>query len=69
MRSEFAEWLDQMQHVADVDNVTVAARHVDVLDYYFKAKKTPNEAFQEYKRFLDRWNALTDNGRNTAATP
>lgn len=67
MRSEFAEWLDQMQHVADTENITVAARHYDLLDYQFKTKMTPEKAFAEYKRFLVRWNAITDNGRNTEA--
>jgi predicted metallo-beta-lactamase superfamily hydrolase len=67
MRSEFTEWLDQMQHVADADNVTVAARHFDVLDYYFKSKKTPEEAYQDYTKFLKRWNALTNSGQNTEA--
>ncbi len=69
MRSEFAEWLDQMQHVADKDNLIVQARHFDCLDYYFKVGKTPQQAFTEYKNnFLPRWNALTNNGRNTEAT-
>jgi hypothetical protein len=26
MRSEFCEWLDQMQHIADKENVIVQAR-------------------------------------------
>lgn len=67
MRSEFAEWLDQIQHVADEENVTVAARHFDVLDYYFKAKMTPEKAFSDYKKFIQRWNAITENGKNTEA--
>lgn len=67
MRSEFSEWLDQMQHVADADGITVAARHFDVLDYYFKSGKTPEEAQEDYKKFLQRWKALTDNGKNTEA--
>lgn len=70
MRSPFAEFLDQMQHVADAENITVAARHVDVLDYYFKSKKTPEKAFADYRdNFLPRWNAITCNGKYTEATP
>ena len=69
MRSEFCEFLDQMQHVADADGVTVAARHHDVLNYYFKMKYEPAKAYHEYKNnFLPRWNAITDNGKNTEAT-
>jgi hypothetical protein len=68
MRSEFAEFLDQMQHVADTENVTVAARHCDVLEYYFKSKMTPTDAFKQYKKFLVRWNAITQNGKFTEAT-
>lgn len=69
MRSEFAEWLDQMQHIADADNITVAARHHDVLDYYFKIKLTPQDAYKRYKtQFLPRWNAITQNGRFTEAS-
>ncbi len=68
MRSEFAEFLDQMQHVADLENVTVQASHYDVLDFYFKSKETPAAAFNQYKKFLKRWNAITDNGKNTEAT-
>lgn len=69
MRSEFCEWLDQMQHVADADNIIIQARHYDILDYYFKTKKTPEQAFNDYsKNFLPRWNAITQNGRFTEAT-
>ena len=67
MRTKFAEWLDQMQHVADNEDITVAARHYDFLDFLFKSKKGPIEAFAEYKKFLVRWNAITDNGHNTEA--
>ena len=67
MRSEFAEWLDQMQHEADKENITVQARHIDLLDFYFKGKKTPAEAFKQYVAFLKRWNSITDNGKNTEA--
>ena len=67
MRSEFAEWLDQMQHVADNENIIVQARHVDLLDFFFRSKKSPMQAFEEYNKFLVRWNAITDNGRNTEA--
>lgn len=70
MRSDFAEWLDQMQHIADADDITVAARHYDVLDYYFQSKFTPNEAYEQYKNgFLPRWNAITKNGKHTEALP
>lgn len=68
MRSELAEFLDQMQKVADTENVTIAARHIDILEYYFKSKMEPQEAFDWYKMFLKRWNAITDNGKNTQAT-
>lgn len=69
MRTELADWLDKMQHVADTENITVQARHIDVLDYYFESKKTPEEAFNDYKtNFLPRWNAITNNGENTAET-
>ena len=67
MRSEFAEWLDQMQHIADAENIVVAVRHYNILDYYFKSKKTPGQAYFEYKKFLKRWNAITDNGKHTEA--
>ena len=70
MRSDFAQWLDEMQHIADADSITVAARHYDVLDYYFKTKKTPEQAFKDYKNnFLPRWNAITSNGLHTEALP
>jgi hypothetical protein len=69
MRSEFAEWLDQMQHVADTENIIVQARHVDLLDFFFRSKKSPTQAFEEYVRFLFKWNAITDNGRNTQPIP
>lgn len=69
MRSEFAEWLDQMQHIADKDNIVVQARHYDVLDYYFKSNKTPQQGYESYKNnFLPRWNAITKNGRFTEST-
>jgi len=60
MKSEFAMWLGQMQSVANGFNIIVAAEHIDVLDYYFRMNKNPDEAFQEYKNvFLPRWNTLT----------
>lgn len=68
MRSEFCEFLDQMQLIADKENIVVWARHYDVLDFYFKEGQNPHEAFSDYKEFLKRWNALTDNGKNTEAT-
>lgn len=69
MRTEFSEWLDKMQHVADAEGITVAARHIDILDYYFISKRSPEEAFAEYRdNFLPRWNAITENGLNTEAT-
>lgn len=69
MRSEFAQWLDDMQHIADAENITVAARHFDVLDFYFKSKKSPEQAFLDYRdNFLPRWNAITENGKHTEPT-
>lgn len=66
MKSDFAQWLDEIQHIADEDNITVAARHYDVLDYYFKINKSPHEAYLDYKNnFLPRWNAITRYGQNT----
>jgi hypothetical protein len=69
MRSEFAEWLDQMQHIADSDNIIVAARHYDWLCFQFETKETPTEAYHNYRHFLKRWNAITKNGLFTEATP
>lgn len=68
MRSPFAEWLDQMQHIADKENIVVQARHIDTLEFYFKDNLTPQDAFDMYKYFLKRWNALTENGKYTEAT-
>lgn len=66
MRSELAEFINLMQHIADEDKIVIAARHIDVLEYYFKAKQTPEQAYQQYKNnFLPRWNALTENGKYT----
>jgi len=48
----------------------IQARHYDVLDYYFKSKNTPEEAYRYYsKHFLPRWKAITDNGKKTEALP
>ena len=64
MRSDFAQFLDDMQHIADKDGITIAARHYDVLDYYFKIYKSPENAYYDYKNhFLPRWNAITQNGK------
>jgi len=69
MRSPFAEWLDQMQHIADKENIVVQARHYDVLDHYFNFEKlSPLEAYDDYKEFLRRWNAITENRKHTEAT-
>jgi hypothetical protein len=66
MRSELCDFLDKMQHVADADSIVIQARHYDVLVYYFKMKMTPEKAVKDYKdNFLPRWNAITDNGKNT----
>jgi hypothetical protein len=68
MRSEFAEWLDQIQHIADAENIVVQARHIDLLEHFFKNKHLlPEQAFHDYKKFLIRWNAITENGKNTEA--
>lgn len=68
MRSELAEFLDQMQHLADADNIVIAARHIDVLEFYFLSGDTPEQAYTNYKtRFLPRWNVLTDHGTKTQA--
>lgn len=69
MRSPFAEWLDQLQKIADQENIVVQARHIDVLEHYYKFEKlSPLEAFDDYKPFLERWNALTENGKYAEAT-
>lgn len=69
MRSPLAEFIDKMQHIADADNMVIAARHIDVLEFYFLTKETPQAAYDNYKnRFLPRWNALTDNGKFTEPT-
>lgn len=65
MRTELADYIDKMQHIADNENITIQARHIDLLDYYFKIEMTPKEAVEGYKEFLSRWNAITDNGKNT----
>lgn len=58
MRSEYCEFLTQMQKIADKDAVIIEARHHDVLDFYFTEKKTPEEAYAEYMKFRDRWYAI-----------
>jgi len=58
MRSEFCDYLYQMQEIADDSNIIVEARHYDVLDYYFKSKQSPMEAFKEYCKFRIRIYAL-----------
>lgn len=70
MRTEFAEFLDQMQHIADKDGIDIQARHIDLLEFYFKrkTKMTPQQAYDDFKtNFLPRWNAITQNGRFTEA--
>lgn len=58
MISEFAQYLTDMQKIADDSNIIIEARHFDVLDYYFKAKQSPMEAFKEYCKFRIRIYAL-----------
>lgn len=64
MRSEYCEFLTQMQKIADADSVIIEARHHDVLDFYFKENKTPERAYKEYLKFRKRWYAI-----NGAPTP
>lgn len=58
MITEFAQYLTDMQKIADDSNIIVEARHFDVLDYYFKAKQSPLDAFKEYSKFRARIYAL-----------
>ena len=58
MISEFAQYLTDMQKIADDSNIIIEARHFDVLDYYYKAKQSPLEAFKDYCKFRIRIYAL-----------
>lgn len=49
-----------MQKIADDSNIIIEARHFDVLDYYFKAKQSPMEAFKDYCKFRVRIYALEE---------
>lgn len=58
MITEFAQYLTDMQKIADDSDIIIEARHFDVLDFYFKSKQSPLEAFKEYCRFRVRIYAL-----------
>ena len=59
MKSDFQQWLEDFQYEADKDIITVKAIHYDILDYYFKMKLSPLEAYNKYKTdFLPRFNAI-----------
>jgi len=60
MKSEFCQYLCDMQKIADGSNIIIEARHFDVLDYYFKAKKSAIEAFKDYCKFRSRIYALEE---------
>lgn len=60
MKTEFCQYLYDMQKIADDSNITIEARHFDVLDFYFKSKLSPLEAFKEYTKFLPRIYALDE---------
>jgi len=60
MKTEFCQYLYDMQKIADDSNITVEARHFDVLDFYFKSKLSPLQAFKEYAKFLPRIYALDE---------
>lgn len=58
MISEFSQYLTDIQKIANDSNIIIEARHFDVLDYYFKAKQSPMEAFKDYCKFRIRIYAL-----------
>lgn len=69
MRSQFAEWLDQLTKLAEKDNTVVHARFYDSLKFWFDCGEKPEGGYECYQRFMKRWNAITENGKHTEATP
>lgn len=65
MRSQFSQFLHDMQDEATKENTIVEARHYDVLKFYFQSNMKPIDAFENYKKFKERWNAITENGKYT----
>jgi len=65
MKSPFAEWLDDLQHEADKENAIVYGRHYDILIHLFEQGKNVKDAFVEYNKFTQRWNAITQSGKFT----
>jgi len=60
MKSDFCEYLEEMQVIASQENIIVEAQHFDVLDYYYKSKIKPAEAFKQYKQFRVRVYAINN---------
>lgn len=58
MRSEFCNWLIQLQKIATKENIIVEAQHFDMLDYFYKTGCTPEKTYSEYKGFRKRWMAI-----------
>ncbi|MES2487574.1 MAG: hypothetical protein V4581_16710 [Bacteroidota bacterium] len=59
MKSELCQWLTDLQKIASKDGVIVEAQHFDVLEYYFKSPISLEEAYELYKKFRIRYEALT----------
>lgn len=53
MKSDFQQWIDELQSEADKENITIEAKYFDGLDYFFKTKDldllTPLERYKDLK--------------------
>lgn len=61
MRSEFQQWLYDLQELASKENIIIEAIYYDGLDYFFKAKFTLEESLKKYKELKRRCVAINSN--------
>ena len=58
MKSEFCQWVTEVSKVAEVNNDVVEAKYYDGLDYFFKLRLQPDEAYRRYKDLVRRCFAI-----------
>lgn len=60
MRSEFQQWLMDLQSIADKEEIIIRADLYDYLNYAFKMGKNLDTAFNDYKLAIIRINAINN---------
>lgn len=54
MRSKFCQWLIELSDLAEKEGITIEAKYIDALDWFYQSEMSIDSAFERYKQTVQR---------------